>query len=385
MKKYSTFKEYFYEKNLGNFIELFNAFLPNEYKRNQNILDEITCKIKHIRIKAIEFTKSELNKVEFDCYIRITYQLFNNGDQIYTDDETDGYIIHYSGNFIKGFKIKKKKIEKVDKQPFIEKLTKNLVPVITKDKMDQYASKFLKKYCPEALKTPMKLPLGDILTKAKLNCFFAPLEYDTFGKIYFCNDIADYYDNGQLVHGMIPRGTILVSDQKAYERGKNPFRNTVIHELVHWFFHSNFFELRQLLDNKLTCAVCFKKESSEEDDEIKWMESQARSITPKILMPKKMFLKQYKIELKKEREIAKFLKTNFGKKSDYGDIEGAIISSLSEFFGVSKQSVKYRLLELGYYQYDGILNYNKDEGKYYKAFKFENGSLTDHQTYFLEK
>ena len=68
------------------------------------------------------------------------------------------------------------------------------------------------------------------------------MEYGVFGKIYFSDDEADYY-NGQLIHGQVSRGTILVSDQKAYERGKKAFRNTIIHEAVHWFFHSNFLSL----------------------------------------------------------------------------------------------------------------------------------------------
>ena len=47
-------------------------------------------------------------------------------------------------------------------------------------------------------------------------------------------------------------------------------------------------------DTILEIVETHRKDSEYEDDEIKWMESQAKSITPKILMPKKMFIRQYK-------------------------------------------------------------------------------------------
>ena len=345
MPKYKNFLEYFDVNYSEILMDILTDYLPFHFVNNYGSeidINDVQCKVDSVTTEQIIFTKSEQNKVEFDSHIRVKYHLFLNERLVGNRGKINYFIIHWSGNFRKGFKTKNNKVEMLDRKPFVQTLTNKLVHVISKDKQESYATKFLKKYCPEALKEPMALPIGKMLKKAKLKHYFAPLEDGAFGKIYFSDDVAKYYcdEDGGLVEGLVKRGTILVSDSKAADRGELPFRNTMIHEMVHWYYHSNFFELRQLLNNELTCAVCFRKEEDYGDDEIRWMESQARTITPKILMPEKMFLKKFHEYFDEEANIAKSLAENFNKEHKNTDRLISIIKSLSIFFKVSKQSVK---------------------------------------------
>ena len=60
------------------------------------------------------------------------------------------------GTFEDGFKGKEKKIEEIEEGKD-EKLTSGLVPIINSNDLDKYATKFLKEFCPKALKEPTKL------------------------------------------------------------------------------------------------------------------------------------------------------------------------------------------------------------------------------------
>ena len=40
-------------------------------------------------------------------------------------------------------------------------LNKDLIPIISKKDMDKEATRFLQKYCPDALKEPMPVPVED--------------------------------------------------------------------------------------------------------------------------------------------------------------------------------------------------------------------------------
>ena len=153
-------------------------------------------------------------------------------------------------------------------------------------------------------------------------------------------------------------------------------RNTVVHETVHWFFHRNYFELSQLLDNSLTHAVCYKGGYAENND-IARMERQTRALTPRILMPKKQFLNKFK-ELSKEiDELSKTIPLNRIEKWH------KMIVCLSRFFGVSYQSTKYRLKELGKTRADGVFNYI--DGNYIQEFTFKSNYLKEHQTFVIER
>ena len=172
-------------------------------------------------------------------------------------------------------------------------------------------------------------------------------------------------------------GTILINLKKHLDYPEGVYNNTIIHEAVHWYFHRNYFELQRLLDAEKTHVACYKGETAILSTDIQWMEWQARTLAPKILMPKKMALKKYE-EIKAEIEAT--LKDTDDISAMFA-VRKKIVSKFANFFGVSMSSAKIRLNELGIPGYDGIGNYV--DGAEVKPFYYRATSLKKHQTYVV--
>ena len=100
------------------------------------------------------------------------------------------------GSFKKGFVPKgKDDVKKVDEEP--EKISNSLVPIISRDKMDNYATKFLKEFCPEALEYGICLYLGEqvLVDKDKAQSYFEmAIQSDDFGVLVELVSFLDYVD-----------------------------------------------------------------------------------------------------------------------------------------------------------------------------------------------
>lgn len=384
MSNYNNFIDYLninYKSVIIKSLKLFLIKKKTKIDSKETVFDD--CKINSINVLGVNFKKSELEKVEFDCYFKANYTLVCNKKEPFLEVSfTKTFLCYFKGSFRNGFKLAKKEIEVNEEEIFEENLTKKLVPIISKDQMDNYATKFLKYFCCEALKEPTKLNLKRILNNKGIYYYFAPLVDNVYGKIYFTDDVALIYDKkGQEKKTLVKRGTILLNKEKEKERGKGALRNTIVHEAVHWYFHGNYFELRQLLDKSLTCAVCYKADTIDNNKEIEWMERQARFLTPKILMPKKQVLEKYKeFSILLENEYKKV-----GKRVSKGYILQQIVGKVADFFGVSKISAKYRLIELGMVGLDGVFNYNERIGRYYLPYSFDEKVLKEHQTFHVSE
>lgn len=392
MAKYESFIQYLtihYSSIISKGLE---KFVLN-HKKSECKKSKVKCpynfsEVVHLELMNVKFTKSELEYVEFDIFLSADYYLCNKKNPVCTMETFSNrlFCCHMKGSFNEGFVIGKGKIDTINQKPFEEKLTKALVHVVDSEKMELYAAKFLKYYCPEALKTPMALDLTKILNDKGVTWHAAPLTSGVYGKIYFADDYAEIYDDYQHKEKVcVKRGTILINTIKASERGDGALRNTIVHEAVHWFYHNNYFGLRHLLNTEKTCAICYKGEMEYEDEDVRWMEIQAKSLAPKILMPKKMFIKKFKEEFNRFKKIYNALKKFNNKEFNNADILTDTITSLATFFEVSKQSVKYRLIQLGYYEADGVINYNPETKKYYTNYEFDKTNMNRHQTFHVSK
>ena len=95
-----------------------------------------------------------------------------------------------------------------------------------------------------------------MLASKGVKVYYAPLEDNVFGKTYFAKDTAEVYKgdnlldfiNGETERIEVEPGTVLINFDAVVERPIGVYRNTMIHEAIHWFFHSNYFELQQLLE-----------------------------------------------------------------------------------------------------------------------------------------
>ena len=261
-------------------------------------------------------------------------------------------------------------------------LSKYLVPYVSSKDLDLYAEKFLRKYCPKALVTPMSLPLDEILEAMCLTMHFAPLKDGIFGRTYFKEADVDIYDDEQhnVVSTRIEEGTILVNPDAFFMRNIGSVRNTIIHECVHWDMHYKFFELQKLLNpeiSSIACAIVEKYDKPKDalSEEYSWMEWQANALAPKILIPART-------------GRAKFIEIYTTLSQSMPDLPNAVlmeytVKQFAEFFDVSEVAAKIRAIELGFDQAAGVLNYV--DGKKCPPFSFARGTLKKDQTFVIDR
>ena len=263
--------------------------------------------------------------------------------------------------------------------------------LLGKNRLDEYANTFLNQYYPEALETPMALPVDVILEKMGLVVKEASLssDLDIFGCCLLLDGKVPIYDREKrtMISVLYPKGTILVDPMTAAFRSEGAQRNTLIHEALHWHKDKTYFKILAFTEEEPTPLLCRRSEIFYEPPEkkktmgnqVRWLEWQANRLAPRVLMPKDMFLK-------KAKEVLALA----GMTCD------TLVETLADFFIVSRLSVKYRLQEVGLEEeikaltdYEAVFAEIKDKKEYVKLTLAEAISLamenTDLQHWLDEK
>lgn len=379
--KYENFVEFIQLNYLDNIQAAMGEYIRDYELNEKNSEGDYrfnAYNINSITVKFIKFTKSQIDKVEFEVCLKSDYELAETDDDsiLVSISKSEFFLYKMKGSFKEGFKGRKKdELQLLEKEP-VEVLSNGLVPIIPTDKMDEYATIFLKEFCKEALETPTKLNLSKMLKEKSIEYYYAPIDDSVFGVTYFAEDDVDVYDDRLNIEKKhIKPGTILINIEKHFDRNEGAFRNTVIHECVHWFFHRNYFELRQCLNSELNHVSCQKGYNHYECKDIEWMEWQARTLAPRILMPKKMALQKFN-EITKEIDLM----CEEQPMTITEKWEKALLM-FKDFFGVSITSAKIRLKELGKTKIEGIKNYV--DGEYLLPFSFKSSALEKNQTFII--
>lgn len=211
---------------------------------------------------------------------------------------------------------------------------RNLVPYIPSSEYDNVANEFLERFCPDALKGPMPVPIEDIARNGLgLDVRYVCLseELDIYGMTIFTDGAVEVYDpNEGLYDTKIFKGKTMLIDPEAVKKTNTGCRNnTIAHECVHWFKHRYYYKMQKFsLPRYAKFCKCRVDQLPEITDEEDLMESQAIGIAPRILMPRNTFV-----------EAADHLGVSYGKDNRIA------ISVLADFFDVSKQTVEIRLEE----------------------------------------
>lgn len=240
-------------------------------------------------------------------------------------------------------------------------VSKNIVPILYKKDLEAEASAFLEKYCPEALETPMPVPIAEIAEAMGLDVVEGHRitdDFSIFGEIYFSPGRAEVYDLFQCTSQEIDvrRGTILIDANTYWERNLGCVKNTIAHEVYHWYKHRMYAAIRYILYGKdyVACRCPSNMVYPDKDDE--WtdaqrMEWQANSMAPRILMPIRTF--RMKVD-------------ELYKQYDYQNspikiaVLTCIADDLAKFYGVSRQSALIRMMETGYKEAASVYNYDSD-------------------------
>lgn len=218
--------------------------------------------------------------------------------------------------------------------------------ILGANRLDDYATKFLNKYCSEALINPMPIPVEKILKDMNLSIVEERLSanFDIFGCCLLLDSEVKIYNPNTKEYSekFFKEGTILVDPVSAMLYGEGAKRNTLIHEIIHWEKDKTYFHILKYKNKraaeKLYPIMCRQSErfykppagKQTKENEVKWLEWQAHKLAPRILMPKESFRKKAEELLSKENITCYEL-----------------VKEISLFFKVSQESARYRLFEVG--------------------------------------
>lgn len=218
--------------------------------------------------------------------------------------------------------------------------------IIGSNRLDDYATKFLTRYCAQALTTPMPLPIEDMLRDANLTVKTASLSrnLDIFGCCLLLDGFVQIYDRDTDTYKPVfyPAGTLLFDPDSEWMYGEGSKRNTLIHEMIHWDKDKMYFKILERKNRKakeeLYPIMCRQSRRNFEppsgkrtkQNEVEWLEWQAHRLAPRVLMPRDMFIKK----------AEEFLREPL-------DGCDALVDNLADFFRVSRTSTKIRLIEVG--------------------------------------
>lgn len=338
-------------------------FLPDDYKNAYVKIDDDFNFKYALNLTAVE------DMVEFDAVIEagFSYQTKCCGD--FKDNYgTQWFGMHCKMRVtdkIEEFYISNLEIyTSIRKQQLNNAVTMNFIPVIGKSDLENEAESFLQKWCPEALRTPMPVPIRKIVEeKMGLPIIIDKTlskDLSVFGQICFADGMIKTFDkaSGEYENTQVKRGTIMVDPDTVFLRCLGCGYNTLAHEAYHWEKHRIYATVHSILSKQqIVCHRCpiapkgnIIRETMSSDED--WMEWQANAVAPKILMPKEQ------TGMKINSLIGKYQYIPYENGSE--EIIKNIICELSDFYKVSKQAAKIRMIELGFPEANDVFNYDND-------------------------
>ena len=224
-----------------------------------------------------------------------------------------------------------------------------LLPILYTEEYINASKRMLERYYPEALNTPTAVNGWELAKRMKLDARSVRFEQDSDiqGRIYFDKTwVTMRGENGEIVMEEIPPMTILINSELC--KTKEIENSTLIHECCHVFLDLLFFKLQMLGGNPATSYTNRKKKKwqyTRPNGPIEWMELQAEKLTAYILME----------ENNTRNEIERLLSLRGGIRSPENLFW--VMCRLATTFKVSRCMAKYRMIELGYQEAEGIYVY----------------------------
>ena len=222
-------------------------------------------------------------------------------------------------------------------------LPDTLVPHIPKDQMETVAKSILKELYPTALRNAIPVSAMSIALKLGLRVEYAcvDLRDETLGMIFFEDSTIAVYDMIEEISRIInvKRGTILINRRPDGKFDPRITNNTILHECIHWILHKPAYLLHKANDPKLNAFACRRFSSVQRNETwsaYDWMEWQANSLAPRLLMPEWSTRMQVDQMLRRMETVPPKLRMD------------RIIEKLSSYYEVSRTLARIRLIELGY-------------------------------------
>lgn len=248
-------------------------------------------------------------------------------------------------------------------------LTEYLLPVLSAADMEDEANDILCRYYPEALVSGNRIDARLLAYRLGLSVLEVPLEKESnlMGKAVFCT--GEIEAGNEIV--MVEPGTILVNT--GCVRSKEESNITIVHECSHHHEHDLFVWAQMLEDEKCIGIDCPLHLEENRQSPLFWAERQARMLSYRILLHRTM-IKRYVSEFQAEYEEGR-------EYRDKGEMLCHVIHRLAATCQVSLECARIRMLELGYKEVEGVLNYV--DGRYVPPYFFPEDILAEKQTFVI--
>ncbi len=227
-------------------------------------------------------------------------------------------------------------------------LDEYLVPILSKKDFEIIADEIVDKYYPYKANYPCRVNTAAIAKAMGLEIKHARLSKNGNVRsklILEKRDTTVYNDNGRAKKLHVKRPTIFIDNIVDDEEEQN----AIIHECVHAYLHNLFYELqsyyRQIVGMKMPEFNDYFYSPSQKIC-LKWMETQATSIPRFIQMPKEQTTDV----------IVSYLGRHV-EEPDWNDYRG-LINLVKGKFGVTRNTAKKRIAELGWPEVRGVYVYN---------------------------
>lgn len=224
-----------------------------------------------------------------------------------------------------------------------------LLPIMRTEDYAEVGRRMLKRYFPEALEKPTAVNGWELARRMKLEIRKVRFERgsDIQGRIYFdWTWVTIRGENGEMKKEKIPPMTILINTDLCTTREIE--NSTIVHECCHVYLDLPFFKLQMLSGKPFTSYTSRKrkkKQYSRSNGPIDWMELQAEKLPAYVLME----------EETTKRQIEDLLAQRGGGRTPENMLW--VMQSLASFHNVSRSMAKYRMIELGYPEAEGIYVY----------------------------
>lgn len=254
------------------------------------------------------------------------------------------------------------------------KLDDYLIPVLSFRDINTAAEDLWFEYMPEALRDLRLLNPYRLAKKMGLSVVHHRLHKNkkTRSVLYWFDSEVEITpaggdDKTPPVIMKIPAGTILINDNAVHE---SCYPLSVYHECFHNEYHWLFFQLQEMHNNdlrKIRKCRKVKNQGKEPKNPLTILEWEAKQGSRALMMPESIMrpmIERYEVEERKIHGHAGYVMQGIGR-------------SISKEMGVPKYLVRGRMIQLGYWQAQGALNYiqtRKLEGRYITPFMFSRES-----------
>lgn len=368
MKTYKSFEEYMYDNYYDEIHGTVRNFLfqkkGSSFLSSQAVPDVKYFEMEDFHIEGASFSSNGNNILDFRLTLTVEVNISGKSRYDYESESKSVWVSVYFTSLLENglHNVRITKVDEYSQERFKkeDKLNHFLVPYLYSEDADIVAEKILKEWCPTAVETPMPLPIVEIVRNLGLKMYYAPLDSTTFGRTYFDTAVVIVYEDfwsRTTVEITITAGTLLINPDIYFMRNVGSVNNTIIHECVHWQRHRMFFELKKLLNQDFSYITCkivesYGKEKSNSTP-LDWIEWQANTLAPKILMPATTTRKFIQDRLYNLRQ-------SMSASVRDADVMAQAIQDAADFFNVSRVTAKLRAIELGFEQAHGVYVYIED-------------------------